>query len=77
MKFNFDPQHFFRIFFSGSGSGFQHEIYWQKVMFWILKVPIKFGSVSQSFRQNLNPVQDQDKDHNFTLDFNTRTTFYT
>ena len=43
----------------------------------MLKVSIKFGSVPQSFCQNLNPVQDQDQDHNFILEFNTRTPFYT
>ena len=47
-----------------------------KVMLWILKVITRFGGVPQSFFQNENPVQDQDQDHNFTLDFNTGTTFY-
>ena len=50
-------------------------------MFCLLKVPTKFGSVPQSFCQNLNPVQDQDQDqdqdHNFFFGFITRTTFYT
>ena len=41
------------------------------------QLPTKFGSVPQSFCLNLNPVQDQDQDYNFTLDFNTKTTFYT
>ena len=49
----------------------------QKVMLSILKLPTKFGSVSQSFCRNLNPAQNQNHDHDFTLDFNTRTTFYT
>ena len=35
----------------------------------------QIGGVPQSLFQNQNPVQDQD--HNFTLDFNTRITFYT
>ena len=38
-------------------------------------IPTKCGVVSQSFYQNENPVQDQD--HDFTMDFNTRTTYYT
>ena len=80
MKFRF-PQTFFNFFFSESGSGFQHELQWQKVMLQTLKVPTKFRSVPQSFCQNVNPVsdqdQDQDQDHNFTVDFKTRTTFYT
>ena len=29
------------------------------------------------FNQNPVQAQDQDQDHNFTLDFSTRTTFYT
>ena len=39
-----------------------------------LKIPTKSGVVPQSFYQNQNP--DQDQDHNFTLDFNTRTKFF-
>ena len=75
-KFSFDLQTFFRFLFSGSGS--QLEIYHEKVLLQILKVPTKFCTVPQSFCQNLNPVQDQDQDqdHNFTLDFNNRTPFY-
>ena len=48
-------------------------------MLYVLKIPIKFGVVSQSFFQNQNPVQDedQDQDHDFTLHFNTRPTFHT
>ena len=44
-----------------------------------MKVPAKFGSLPQSFCQNLNSVQDQNQnqDHNFTLDFNIKITFYT
>ena len=38
-------------------------------------MPTKFGVVPHSFCKNQNPVQDQD--HDFTLVFNTRTTFYT
>ena len=46
-------------------------------MLCVLKIPTKFGVVPQSFFQNHNPVQDQDQDHDFTLDFNTRPTFHT
>ena len=42
-------------------------------MLYILKIRAKVGVVPQSFGQNQNPVQGYD----FTLDFNTRTTFYT
>ena len=47
-------------------------------MLCFLKIPNK-GVVPQSFCQNQNPVQDQDQDqdYDFTLDFNTRPTFYT
>ena len=50
-----------------------------KVMLCVLKIPTKFSAVPQSFFQNQNPVQveDQDQDHYFTLDFNTRPTFHT
>ena len=43
-------------------------------MLCVLKIPIKFGVVPQSFCQNQNPVQNQDQD--FTLDYNTRPTFH-
>ena len=46
-------------------------------MLYTLKIPAKFGVVSQSFCQNQNPVQDLDQDHDFTSDFNTRPTFHT
>ena len=48
-------------------------------MLHILKIPTKFDVVPQSFCQNQHPVQDQnqDRDHDFTLDFNTRPTFHT
>ena len=46
-------------------------------MIYILKITTKFCVVSQRFRQNQNPVQDQDEDHDFTLDFNTRPIFHT
>ena len=46
-------------------------------MLCVLKIPTKFGVVPRSFCQHQNPVQDQDQDHDFTLDFNTRPTFHT
>ena len=46
-------------------------------MLYLLKIRNKFDVVAQSFCQNQNPDQDQDQDHDFTLDFKTRTTFYT
>ena len=49
----------------------------EKVIFYILKIPTKFGVAPQSFCENQNTVQDQDQDHEFTLDFNTRPTFHT
>ena len=48
-------------------------------MLYILKILIKFGVAPRSFFENQNCVQDrdQDQDHDFTLDFNTRPTFHT
>ena len=48
-------------------------------MLCVLKIPTKFDVVPQSFFQNQNTVQDEDQnqDHGFTLDFNTRPTFHT
>ena len=46
-------------------------------MLFILKILIKFGVTLQSFCENQNSVQDQDQDHDFTLDFNTRPIFHT
>ena len=48
-----------------------------KVMLCVLKIPTKFGVVPQSLFQNQNPVQAEDQDHDFTLDFNTRPSFHT
>ena len=44
-------------------------------MLYILKMTTKIGVVPKSFCQNRNPVQDQD--HDFTLDFNSRSIFNT
>ena len=49
----------------------------QKVIFYILKISTKFGVAPQSFCENQNSVQNQDRDHDTTLDFNTRPTFHT
>ena len=48
-------------------------------MLCVLKIPTNFGVVLQSFFQSQNPVQeeDQDQDHDFILDINTRPTFHT
>ena len=79
------PKTFFRIFFSRIRIRIMTRIrisQWnsfKKVMLHILKIPTKFDVVPQSFCQNQHPVQDQnqDRDHDFTLDFNTRPTFHT
>ena len=47
----------------------------EKVILYILKISTKFAP--QSVCENQNSVQDQDQDHDFTLDFNIRPTFYT
>ena len=49
----------------------------EKVILHILKIHTKFGVAPQIFCENQNSVQDQDQDHDFTLDFNTRPTFHT
>ena len=36
-----------------------------------------FGVALQSFCENQNSVQNQDQDHDITLDFNARPTFHT
>ena len=48
-------------------------------MIWFNIFRYKFGVAPQSFFENHNSVQDQDldQDHDFTLDFNTRSTFHT
>ena len=38
----------------------------------MLKISTKFSVAPQSFCENQNSVQDQDQDHDITLDFNTR-----
>ena len=86
MKFSFVPQTFFRIFFF-----FWIRIriicririsLWnslENVILYMLKISTKFGVAPQSFCENQNSVQNQnqDKDHDITLDFNTRPTFHT
>ena len=74
MKFSFVPQHFFRFFFFmiriRTKMSLSKSI--KKVMLCVLKIPLKFSVIPQSFFQNQNPFQDQD--HDFTSDFNTRPT---
>ena len=43
----------------------------------MLKISNKFGVALQSFCENQNSLQNQDQDHDITLDFNTRPTFHT
>ena len=51
----------------------------EKVILHMLKIFRKFGVALQSFCENQNSVQNQnqDRDHDITLDFNTRPTFHT
>ena len=76
MKFTFVPQNIFSNFFiQDQDQCYTIKFNNKKLYLYILKIPTKFDIVPWSFCQNQNPIQDQD--HNFTLDFNTRTTFYT
>ena len=43
----------------------------------MLKISTKFGVAPESFCENQNSVQNQDQDHDITLDFNTRPTWKT
>ena len=77
MKFSFAPQTFFRIFFF-LGTGFYYEIHWRKLrILYMLKIFTKFGVAPRSFCENRSPVQDQDQDHDITLDSNTTPIFHT
>ena len=49
----------------------------EKVILYMLKISTKFGVALQSFCENQNSVQNQDQDHDITLNFNTRPTFHT
>ena len=88
MKFSFVPETFLRFFFQDedhdqvqdSTIKFNNKSYALNIegthqIWWC---PRKFFSKSKSC-ENQNSVQnqDQDQDHDITLDFNTRTTFYT
>ena len=42
----------------------------------MIKISTKFGVAAQSFCENRNSVQNQDQDHDITLDFNTIPTFH-
>ena len=85
MEFSFVPQTFFRIFFFRIRIRIMCRIrisLWnslEKVILYMLKISAKFGVDPQSFCENQNSVQnqDQDRDHDITLDFNTRPTFHT
>ena len=46
-------------------------------MLYISKIPTKFDVFPQNFCQNQNPVQDQDQNYDFILDFNSRITYHT
>ena len=67
-------QNFFRIFFFNIRIRISISLWisFEKVILYILKRDTKFGVAPQSFCENQNTVQDQDQDHYFTLDFNTR-----
>ena len=51
--------------------------WFKRFAIWDINISTKFSVVLQSFCQNQNPDQDQDENHYFTLDFNTRTIVYT
>ena len=68
MKFSFVPQNFFSIRISLRNAS-------EKVILYMLKISTKFGVAPQSFSENQDSVQNQN--HDITLDFNTRPTFYT
>ena len=60
IKFSFEPQTFFLIFFpvlewrSGLGTGFYFGIRYEKVRFYKFKIPTTFDVVPQSFHENQN-----------------------
>ena len=80
MKFSFVLQSFFRIFFFTIRIRIMSRIrisLWnslEKVILYMLKISTKFVVAPQSFCENHNSVQNQDKDqdHDISLDFNTR-----
>ena len=49
----------------------------EKVILYMREISTKFGVAPQSFCENQNFVQDQDQDHDITLDFNTKPIFHT
>ena len=82
MNFSFVLQTFFRIFFriririmTRIRISLWNSL--ERVILYILKISTKFGVAPQSFCQNQNSVQNQDQDHDITLDFNTRPTLHT
>ena len=85
MEFSSVPQTFFCFFFFFFRIRIMSRIrisLWnllEKVILYMLKISTKFGVAPQSFCGNQNSVQNQDQDqnHDITLDFNTRPTFHT
>ena len=75
MKFSFVPQAFFRIFFFRIRISLWNSL--EKVILYMLQISTKYGVAPQSVYENQNSVQNQDQDHDITLDFNTRPTFLT
>ena len=47
------------------------------VSLYMLKISTQFGVAPQSFCENQYSVQDQDQEHDITLDFITRSAFHT
>ena len=83
LSVNGEASTFFRIFFFRIRIRIMTRIrisLWnsfEKVILYIINIPTKFGIAPQSFCVSQNSVQDQDQDHDFTLDFNPRPTFHT
>ena len=80
MKFSFVLQTFFNKFIFQDKDQDQDSTMKlnDKKLCYILKIPTKFNVVPQNFcHQSTDQDQYQDQDHNFSLHFNTRTTFYT
>ena len=78
MKFSFVPQNFFRFFFQDQDQDFTIKIN-NRSYGLCFKDTDQIWYRSAKFFLNHNPVQDQDQeqDHDFTSDFNTRPAFYT
>ena len=46
-------------------------------MHYMIKISTKFGVAPQRLCEIQNSVQNQDQDHDITVDFNTKPTFHT